>query len=266
MTYSLIVFSLFVIVSNADVAQAVENIPIAPDPALQAKIDMAVRAAVRAGATRVQRFAEVEKLRSAWEADPLVFSRQLLYYMANAPDVSEAMAADGIFIHFNADKNTAIDAVLPYIESDGPRLRETVHWVLGWVEGSFGGRPPDFDPYAPMLRANPANPPAALVRHMFGRDASLALRQFRNVYASPPVRTDATLDRQLWWADHIINDAIQKRRFLRGFNRAPGGHPLVREAMGFAAGKPEKPPKPGAPQSPSAPAKPPISKESTKGP
>jgi len=328
MTHSLIAFSLFLTVSHISVTQVENGIPIAPDAELQAKIDAAVRGTLSHTTSPVQRFAEVEKLRIEAEKQPLVFARQVLYYATNARDVSEGMAALGVFARFTEnDRNAAIDAILPYIESDGshgPRFRETIQVVLGGLEGSVGGRPPDFGCYTGALYKSPKNPPPALVRHMFDRDPSETLRRCIVVYGSPPARAYSPANEELRWADHIVNDAIKNAKFLSVFSKAPEGprdavvtlerltreeatfqleklsksddwwvrlyvaeilrrhpafgspeliarlgadkHPLVREAMVFAAGKPEKPPKPGAPQSPSAPAKPPISKESTKGP
>jgi hypothetical protein len=100
-----------------------------------------------------------------------------------------------------------------------------------------------------------------------GRDAALAVeRSVREARAE----LGSLSGNPGWWVRLYVAEMLRQHPAFRTpelvARLATDKHPLVREAMGFAAGKPEKPPKPGAPQSPSAPAKPPISKESTKGP
>lgn len=215
MKYAWLTLAGLCVLARAGVLAATEKHPITPDAEVQAQIDRAARAVANANLPWVDRYRDVETLRNVAQEAPKRLVRQVFYY-ASKPGTEEAFVWGALFIpaHFQIGKSTLAEAVIPYIDTDHSRLRQLVDMTLTTVENYSSQQPPDFSWYAGFLRSNPEAPPAALVRHMFARDPSLAFRQLLVVCALPPLGKGSPWYEESLWAENVVSDAVRKKEIL----------------------------------------------------
>ncbi len=201
-------------------------IPIRPDADLQARIDRIARAGIQPDIPDAERGAterELFRLIAGREKAEL-FIRQLLYYSLTAPKQDLRDAVIWITLYLNLAPETIAGAIVPYLETENDDLRLRVRILLETcVEKCSPSECHTFRHYSFALKRDRDNPPLGLVRYMFERDPSEALRQFTEVYRLPSVQAHTAAREELRWAEHIVNDAIKNANFLTAFRHTAEG-------------------------------------------
>lgn len=145
---------------------------------------------------------------------------------------------------------TLINAVLPYLRTSDPNLRERLHEVLEWIDQRKGPWK-DYSGYEPYIRSRKDNPPSALVEYMYQKAPDVALSSLANVYLDADEakamvdrvkgEDDAqTLDRLSrrpeWWAQLYVAEKLRKNPKLQSSavleRIKKSDNPLVRESVG----------------------------------
>jgi hypothetical protein len=154
----------------------------------------------------------LNELRGFAEAAPERFVRQLVHYSSHAASLPDAMAAGAVLHELAIPEHVIVHALVPLLGTTDDALDRSIRSILGGYEGRAPGRRPDFSAYRELIERavrNGAEPPTALISHLYAADAGEALLTLMRAYQ---LRDPAELKRMLW-AEHVVSDVLWKQQY-----------------------------------------------------
>jgi len=252
------------LVSNA--TETNDKFSIEPDPKIQNWIKSIVTLE-----TREQIRQEISELKKKSVSDEHLI-QQLIYFQVHTMRMFKMKmikitgnefekimwsAYGTIGVLLDLDKNpkitpesscTLINAVLPYLRTKDPDLRERLHEVLDWIDQRKGPWK-DYSGYEPYLESKKDEPPEALIEYMYRMSPSEAVTSMARIYANAAaideIRTglqkeepqilDSFSKRDEWWAHLYVAEKMRKNPKLQSSTiiarLKKSKHPLVQEAI-----------------------------------
>ncbi len=208
--------------------------PIARDTDIQTRIDRVIRSVMDEKTGRPGIVAAIDKeLVDIATKRPEDLVRQLLYYCENE-DSERAQHAMHLLYSLRIPESSIALAVLPYLETTHPGLRNEIESLLRTVEGADRMESRlDFSHYLVGIRLNPDNPPLALIRRMYQRSPSSALLAMSQVFT--PWK-EYTRHKEVLWAEHAVADTVWKHEhgFLDKMTVEPEAAGQIEKAAGDA--------------------------------
>lgn len=180
--------------------------PIARDTDIQTRIDRVIRS-VMEKTGRPEIVASIDKeLEDIATKRPEDLVRQLLYYCENE-DSERAQHAMHLLYYLRIPESSIALAVLPYLETTHPGLRNEIESLLRTIEGADRMESRlDFSHYLVGIRLTD-NPPLVLIRRMYQRSPSSALLEMSKVFTQ---WKEYKRHKEVLWAEHVVTDTVWK--------------------------------------------------------
>lgn len=203
---------------------------LTPDLRVLADIDtVAVR--LGSGITQRDALAEIQKLEQQ-HTNSVFLLEQIMCYMAFGGAYTEERGYGGMALmsKLDIDAATKIKAVVPYLDASDVRASEIASHVLRSVDKDKSlDKGVAFGAYESILKKTPAQPPAALIRYMYDRNAQAAVLSMAHVYGDkateaeladtlkgePKAALQSLADRSEWWARLYVAETMKKQPQLR---------------------------------------------------
>jgi len=228
--------------ANSVLAARVDQVTVAPNPAVQTAIGNVV-----AAPTPAARDAAFEQLRRLDAADRLGLIRQLVYYSSRAENTENAMVAGAVIRRLEISDDDLVRALVPVLKAteagataherdEAAAFDRSVRNILGGVERRAPGRRPDFSAYREIideaLRAK-REPPAGLVQYLYEASPGEALLTMMRAYQ---LRDPREL-KEILWVDHVVSDVLWKQEY--GFLKTDQVEPAAVRELATLAARPD---------------------------
>lgn len=170
---------------------------------------------------------------------------QLLYFSMRATDVRAGMTAAVVVDRLHITPAQQLRAVVPYLATPDPALQRELRNLFDQIDGGSAAEPPDFAPFAALLRDGAA--PALLIAYMLETAPDQALPRLADAYVADAAaratllakaRSDAEFTRlaqdKTWWVRLYVVERmrqaprLENAALLQQLRDDP--HPAVRAA------------------------------------
>ncbi len=150
------------------------------------------------------------QIRQFDRADRSVLIQQLTLFASESTSTRSSMLTGAVIKQFEISDTDVINALLPMMDTDAPKLRKQIKGTLAEFEDQSASRPPDFSTYREIIAAafrEGRDIPPGLVKHMYEVDPGIALL---TMMRASQMRTPDDLQ-EILWAEHVVSESVWKK-------------------------------------------------------